>query len=78
MFKIHSEWMFEERFQHDFCFFRASGNQKGARRNTLGSILFNMEDILWMINIELRISFNELYSCLHHLPGPLNTFEAMV
>ena len=38
--------------QHDFCLEQV-GHQKGARKKkTLGSILLNTEDILWMINIE--------------------------
>ena len=65
---IHSDGCF--RCQHDFFLFRASGQPKGVpEKKTKGIILFSMEDILRMINIELRISFDELYSCLHHLPG---------
>ena len=53
MISVHSKW----------------AAKRGAGKKTKGIILFSLEDILRMINIELRISFDELYSCLHHLPG---------
>lgn len=36
--------------QHDFCLEWATKKVRGKK--TLGSILLNTEDILWMINIE--------------------------